>query len=242
MKPALLASLLATLLIHNTAAWADSDMIQIESQSAQEQYRTVSLTSGAVKDLIANPGTTVTQVTAEEAVQAAAARGVALPAPTAGGKNYGHPYFIVKAGIGLPALINAEIEVYITDNITLEGGVGGSLGGTIFTGSVKWRPDATCWGCHGSNMFSIGFGVENQTSVGSSSRNEVIFLGTVDAMYVHRFAEHFGWVIGLKLGAGVDLGVMNASSVPSPSGQTSGTYVGAVDPGLSGFLYTGFSF
>ncbi len=250
MKTSFFAGILATILIQTSGVHADSTliqpmiqpMIQIDAQPVSDQFSTVSLTSGAVSDLMSSPGVSVTLVSANEILRAAAERGVALTVPPSDRKDYGHPYFIVKAGIGLPALVNAEIEVYITSNITVEGGVGGSLGGTIFTGALKWRPDATCFGCNGSNMFSIGFGVENQSSTGASTRNEVIFLGTVDAMYVHRFAEHFGWVIGLKLGGGVDLGIINADALPSQSGQTTGTYVGAVDPGITGFLYTGFSF
>jgi hypothetical protein len=75
----------------------------------------------------------------------------------------------------------------------------------VFEGAIRYRPQATCWGCDGRNSFSIGFGVDTGvygTNSDPYALQGVLVTGTVDLMYMHRFAEHFGFVVGTRWGIG----------------------------------------
>ena len=238
------------------------EMISVSSpypDRTGDRYERVSLTAAAVQEAMNAPGAEVRQVSEAEAVATAAAHGVTLAAPAVGSPAWGHPWVIVKAGIGLPANLNAEIEVYVNDNWTVGGSAGTGLLGTVFSATVHWRPDATCWGCHGKNLFSLGFGIDNMVDV-VGNETDILIAANIDATYIHRFAEHFGWIIGLKIGAGPAEAIKYDGTVGPPpltdpngkpmptiagsAGSTAqGSYsLGKIEPGLIFFLYTGFSF
>src|SRR5690606_29372072 len=109
-----------------------------------ERYTGIRITGNALQQIIEG-GAEVREVPREEALRAAAARGVALDEVPA--EAWGKPWFIVKGGVGLPNLVNAEIEVYVHPNWTVAAGYGAGLLPSVFSASVRWRPDATCWGC-----------------------------------------------------------------------------------------------
>lgn len=212
-----------------------ADMIEV-AEPTPEAHAPVILTHTVVRSILRTPGTEVREVTEEEVIAEAAARGVTIPATAKTSVNYGHPWFIVKGGIGVPGNLNVDVEIYVHDNVTVEVGVGGGLLGTFYNGSVRWRPDATCWGCHGKNLFSIGFGAEFDITFypeGGGGRPEMLLAATVDAMYIHRFTEHFGLVFGTKIGLGPTFFFGT---------REDGTSELRSDLGLTFMLYTGLSF
>ncbi|MCC7440697.1 MAG: hypothetical protein IT285_03625 [Bdellovibrionales bacterium] len=121
--------------------------------------------------------------------------------------EWGRPWFVLKAGIGLPNLVSASVEIFILREWTIELGTGAGLLPSVFEGSIRWRPDATCWGCDGKNFLSLGFGIDPAVYFnGEGSQNGTVGLmltASVDIMYIRRFAEHFGFYIGSRIGAGV---------------------------------------
>jgi len=128
-----------------------------------------------------------------------------------------HPWFILRAGIGLPNLVFASIEIYVKREWTVELGAGAGLLPSIFEGAIRYRPEAMCWGCGGRNSLSIGVGVDGGvygTNSDVTALNGIMLMGSADLMYMHRFAEHFGFVIGSRLGVGLvterGLGYVNA--------------------------------
>jgi hypothetical protein len=197
-------------------------MIEIQTPGG-DRYTRVQMTGYAIRELLDSPRVQVREVTREEAVRAAAARGVELP--VVGPEEWDRPWFIVKGGIGLPNLLNAEIEVYVHPNWTVSAGYGVGLLPSVFSASVRWRPDATCFGCGGRNLFTIGFGIDGMVAPLENGNAEGLITASADAFYLHRFAEHFGWLIGIRLGIG-----------PTIGGG------GSPEPGLNLFLYTGFAF
>jgi hypothetical protein len=158
-------------------------------------------TSDVVAGLLANEGTDVQELTEAEAQALAAERGVAL---TASGDDYGRPWLVLKGAIGLPNLLAAYVEVFVARTWTAELGAGVGLLPTVFEGSIRWRPEATCWDCDGNNFFSIGFGIDPgvyRTEGGDDVG--VMVTASVDLMYIHRFARHFGLMVGTRWGAGL---------------------------------------
>ncbi len=124
----------------------------------------------------------------------------------AGKRFEDHPWVIVRAGIGLPNLVFASIEIYVAREWTVELGAGTGLLPPIFEGAVRYRPEAMCWGCGGRNSLSLGVGVDGGFYGNNSDPtlvNGLLLMGSVDLMYMHRFAEHFGFVIGSRLGLGL---------------------------------------
>lgn len=160
-------------------------------------------TSDAVAGIIASGQYEAEKVSDGEAHALATSRGVVLPESAPG--DYGRPWFIVKAGIGLPNLISAHVEIFVRDDLTVELGAGTGLLPTVYEGSVRWRPHATCWGCNGKNFFSIGFGLDPGVYLNTGSTEGgvgVMVTATVDLMYIHRFARHFGIMVGSRAGIG----------------------------------------
>lgn len=224
---------------------------------AESPSQAVHVTEAALKVLLAHPQTRTRVATDEEARFAAAEQGITLPpgsysassnlfpadAPlreTAedGGNNenknalpardWNHPWVIVKAAIGVPGNINAIVEVYVGDTITIEVGAGTGLAAHVFTGAIRWRPEATCWGCKGRNAFSVGFGLVGLGATPNYTRWEGMIAAEADAFYMHRFVEHFGLVVGLKTGVGPTIWMLNDQP--------------RVDPGLILQGYTGLAF
>lgn len=64
--------------------------------------------------------------------------------------------------------------------------------------------DATCFGCHGNNLFSIGFGAEVYAEVdrGFDSSPSMMLAFSTDFMYIHRFSKNFGTILGPGFGFG----------------------------------------
>jgi hypothetical protein len=224
------------ILLFSLAARADGPPM-VEVVTPADEYQPVALTRAAVAEAMASPGAEIRVVTEDEARAAARVRGVDIPEVSPESAGYGRPWFIIKLGIGLPTLIGADIEVYVHDRWTVEGGVGFGIAGLTFMGAVRWRPEATCWGCRGKNVFSIGFGLEGHAGFPSDQKVvAALLVASADAFYLHRFAEHFGWVIGLKAGLGVTSDIATA---PDPYGYERPF---GVEPAMVFLLYTGFQF
>ncbi len=175
---------------------AVASSLEIDSDCTDHTRVAVSL--GAVSEFLASPDTEVRRATPDEVIAEANARGDRAMASGA----YSRPWFIVKVGIGMPNLVSAHLEVFVADNISVEVGAGAGLLPSVYEASIRWRPEATCFGCHGKNFFSIGFGIDPGV-YGTPNHTGVVILGTVDATYIHRFAEHFGFFVSTKAGIGV---------------------------------------
>lgn len=128
-----------------------------------------------------------------------------LKAPEPDDDDYGRPWFIVKAGIGIPNLVNAHVEVFVDRNWTVELGVGAGLLPMGFESSIRRRPEATCWDCDGDNSFSIGYGLDTlfAGTEGPSGGVAILMTASVDVMYIHRFAKHVGLMVGSRAGIGL---------------------------------------
>ena len=220
--PWLKISALAALVCAVSPSVARAQMIEVRTPGG-ERYTSVNLTQAALVELVQAPGAQVREVTYEEAAAEARVRGIELP--VVGPEAWGKPWFLVKGGIGLPNLVNAEVEVFVHPNWTVSAGYGAGLLPSVFSASVRWRPDATCFGCDGRNLFSIGFGIDGHVAP-NNGNPEGLITASADAFYLHRFAEHFGWLIGMRLGIGPTIGGRN----------------GPPEPGINVFLYTGFAF
>ncbi|HTL11234.1 MAG TPA: hypothetical protein VL588_02020 [Bdellovibrionota bacterium] len=119
--------------------------------------------------------------------------------------TWGRPWFIVKAGLGLPNLIGAYIEIFVRREWTVGIGTGTGLLPPVIEGTIRWRPDATCWGCDGKNFLSLGFGIDPAvywTQGLFHGNTGVMVTASVDLLYIHRFTEHFGLTLGTQLGVG----------------------------------------
>src|SRR5262245_60620548 len=91
-------------------------------------------TSDVVEGILVSGKYESEELTQEEAEALAKERGVPMPAAPAGAANYGRPWVIVKAGIGLPNLLAAAVEIFVHRNVTVEVGAGVGLLPTVFEG------------------------------------------------------------------------------------------------------------
>lgn len=230
---------IAALLSISLAAMASDDSIFGNSEEyGNEIVREVLLTPSAAQEVFEAEGVEIHRIVDE----------------------WGRPLVVAKLGIGLPGNVNAQLEIYVAETVTVEAGGGTGLLGHAVMGAVRWRPEATCWGCNGKRAFSIGLGAEAH-ALFASNETDVIIAASADAQYVRRFAKHFGLVLGLKAGVGPVAGFMHGSSgnydaptdapsgpggeVPMENGETAISdrgWTGRIEPSLTLLLYTGFSF
>jgi len=119
--------------------------------------------------------------------------------------DWERPFLMMKGVVGIPDLVGGRLEVLLPRvPVTVEAGVSvNGLIGNVLALAVKARPDATCWGCQGKSMFSIGFGVEANYILHSPKKDAMIVAGVVDMFYLYRFVEHFGLMAGLRGGLGL---------------------------------------
>lgn len=199
--------LLAASVTNGRTARADVDPIEVDDESGYLSMP-AHFDSKVVERLMSGRDVEISELDDEEARALAESRGIELPAVPAGRDendgNWGRPWFVVKAGVGLPNLLNAHVEIFVHRNWTVEVGGGWGLLPMAVEGSIRWRPDATCWGCDGRNFFSLGFGVDTLVggTEGSAGGVALLVTASVDAMYIHRFAKHFGLVAGTRWGVG----------------------------------------
>jgi hypothetical protein len=203
------------------AAGSATSPVQIDARLAQR----LALASGSQ----------VRVVSESEAVSAAAARGVRL-------EPWGHPWVIVKAGLGMPGNIQADIEIYVHRNWAVEASAGTGLLGGWYTASVRWHPDATTWNWFGvdartgevthENSLQLSLAAElgyTPPNVGWGNQHAAMFLvPNIEAAYIHRFAERFGMTIGGRVGVGPAFDFING-----------GTQTGLA---MTMLLYTGLVF
>jgi hypothetical protein len=159
------------------------------------------ITPEIVTHLLSNPVIEPEELTDDEARARALPAGIELPAIQSQA-HFDHPWVVLKAGIGIPNLVSAQIEIFVHRNWTLNLTTGRGLLPAYYEGLIRWRPEATCWGCDGKNFVSIGFGVGPGFYL-DGPRTGVVVTSAVDLMYIHRFAEHFGLMIGTSIGAGL---------------------------------------
>lgn len=226
-------SFAALLLLASPAFASPAFEIGSQSGSTLEHNQAVTLTPGAVTAILAGADATLEEVSVEEVQARAAARGVNLPVDSDVSAGPNRPWFILKAEIGMPAMLGADIEIYITPNFTIEAGTAGNLGATVYLGAIHWRPDFACFHCTSKNSFSAGLGLDVDTMVGVQA-TDLLIAAEADLQYIHHILPHFGWVAGLKLGAGPQVRV-SRNYTPSPG-------EGAFTPGITLSLYTGLAF
>lgn len=191
---------LGTLALYSQRGLAD----EIITGEPDLRHQPVFITSVAVKELMVSPGVEIREVTQEELFASASAHGVTLPSSALdhpGGSD--RPWMIVKTGVGLPATISAELEVYVHPHVSVAINIGSGVPSDLFLfmGSVTWHPDATCWGCDGKDPVALGFGL-NSGIVTTPTQTDPLITGSMEFQYMHRFAEHYGWVMGLRPAAG----------------------------------------
>ncbi len=240
----------------------------VEAEFGPEQTRPVAIDPRVARSLSQHPDASLVTVDEATAIAQAKQGGVTL-------KPWGHPWVIIKAGIGVPGNINAQIEIYVHQNWSFEVGAGTGLLGTYYNGTVRWHPDATTWNWFSvdkttgnvlsENTFQLGWGVEEGGAPGGSwgtgSSAGVLYVApNLDAQYIHRFTEHFGWTFGTKVGIGPAFarvsdqvpynGVPNNSgptppeptkNPPSNGGPAGPSHIGT-DMVLVVLIYTGFTF
>lgn len=161
------------------------------------------VTAAAVTDLVRSGQAVVVQVNTAEAMKRAAISGVILsPEKT----RFNRPWFIVRGAVGLPNLVSAHLEVFVNDTLTLGVGAGSGLLPPIYEGSIRWRPKATCFNCHGRHFLSFGFGIDPAfyftNGAFSNGSLGVLVVGSVDATYVVRLFKHFGLTLSTRWGIG----------------------------------------
>ena len=159
------------------------------------------VTPEIVVQLISTPQIEREELTTDEARSRALSAGIELP-EIESESQFEHPWVVLKGGIGIPNLVSAQIEIFVHRNWTLNLTSGRGLLPAYYEGLIRWRPDATCWGCSGKNYVSIGFGAGPGFYL-DGPRTGVVVTTSVDLMYIHRFAEHFGLMIGTSIGAGL---------------------------------------
>ncbi len=215
------------------------------AQEAKPVFLPIKMSQRTLIELMQKPGVEMIEVSQEEALRSAAERGVRLPEENQRAKgDFDHPWVIVRAGVGLPGLLVGDLEVLVTRNIGVGGGFGLSLGANIVHGAIRWRPDALCAGCSTRNSLSLALGLEGHGLLQASSP-EVIIAGSADLMYMHRFASRFGWVLGVRGGAGPVIGFPRRVESPPPGGAGAPvitTEAPRVEPAILIFLYTGVAF
>ena len=124
------------------------------------------------------------------------------PETTAAPPEWEHPWVVLKLGLGSPGNVNASAEVLLTWNFAFELGAGAGLGANAIEAGLRWRPSATCWGCRGANLFTLGFGAMVYELTRGSGPWDVLPTVGVDGFYAHRFRRHFGLVVGTRAGIG----------------------------------------
>jgi hypothetical protein len=130
--------------------------------------------------------------------------------------DWEHPWVVLKLGLGTPGNINLGVEVQATQNFALEVGAAAGLGANALEAGLRWRPDATCWGCRGANLFTLGFGAMGYALTRGNGQWDLMPALDVDAFYAHRFARHFGIIVGTRLGLGLYVSGYNGAAGLQP--------------------------
>ena len=199
----------------------------ITALAAPGVYSPAVFSGKVVAALIANNQAEIVEVTSEEILALAHQRGIGLPAIAPTDEAWKQPWLIVKIpGVGLPGNINANIEIFVHDETSVEAGVGAGLLGTWYTGSVHWYPSTTTWGKK-RNQLSMGFGVDVAVAgqVEGAHSYAAVFGPSVEARYLARPWKRFGFVLGLRGGLGATFEVG-----------------GPPEPALNILMYSGFLF
>ncbi len=205
MTPAFALSLLA-LLVAQPAFSADDQVFGSGAQVlpvADTDIEAPALVSRAAAQSMVENGAQLEEVSENEAIARAASHGIMLEPNAKGSPNYGRPWAIIKAGMGIPSGINLLAEIYINDNWTIEPGVNVTVSyGAVMLGT-RWHPDALCWNCKGTVSFTLSPGAEvGHASAGEGRNAGTIITGSDEAEFRYRPSKHFILAAGLRTSDG----------------------------------------
>lgn len=114
------------------------------------------------------------------------------------------PNTLVWASVGQPWVLSVRGEAWLADEITGELGVGG-LGDDALglDWAIRWRPDALCIGCGGSDLLTIGLGPGGLVAP-PVERDDwgVVLGGDLGVAYVHWLSKKTGLTVAGRGGAG----------------------------------------
>ncbi|MBI3556149.1 MAG: hypothetical protein HY074_07790 [Deltaproteobacteria bacterium] len=196
----------------------------------------------AARAMVEN-GAEVEQVSEADAISRAANHGVMLEPNSKGSPNYGHPWAIIKTGVGFPSGINLLAEIYINDNWSIEPGVNLTVSyGAVMIGP-RWHPDALCWNCKGTVSFTLSPGIEvGHASAGEGRNAGTIITGSGEAEFRYRPSRHFILAAGVRASGGTYIDDPYTSTLynpPSgPTGGPGGSPAPAPNPGTSPGSFT----
>ena len=135
-------------------------------------------------------------LTADEGAEILAREGVLFES-----KDYGRPLVELVAGIGMPNLLNARVEVSVADSWSV--GLGGGIGllPAAVEATVRWTPPGLTLGDGKRNQLSLGLGPDLLV-MPWDGMVAFILAGSVELEYLHWFSESFGFTIGTRWGLG----------------------------------------
>ena len=224
MTPTLALSVLA-LILSQPVFSADDQVFSPPVQALPAADSDVGVPALVSKDAaraMVENGAQVEQVSETEAITRAASNGVMLEPNAKGSPNYGHPWAIIKTGVGFPSGINLLAEIYINDNWSIEPGVNLTLSYGAAIIGPRWHPDALCWGCKGTVSFTLSPGVEvGHASAGEGRNAGTIITASGEAEFRYRPSKHFILAAGVRASGGTYIDDPYTSTIYTPGSPTS---------------------
>ena len=128
---------------------------------------------------------------------------------------YGRPLVEIVAGIGMPNLLNARVEVSVADSWSI--GLGGGIGllPASVEATVRWTPPGLTLGDGKRNQLSLGIGPDLLV-MPWDGMVAFILAGSVELEYLHWFSKSFGFTIGTRWGIGATTEFGSAQSTQTP--------------------------
>ena len=192
-----LSALQALIVFQSPVLHADDQMID---NSADVRPAIVSREAALA---MVEEGAQVVQVSEQDAIARAASYGLTLKPNVPGSPGYGHPWVIIKAGLGATSGINLGAEIYVNDNWSLEADANVTLAYGALVVGTRWHPDLLCWNCKGKLSFTLSPGIEaGRVFSGLSMDPGTIVTASAEGELRYRPTQHFILSIGVEASGG----------------------------------------
>lgn len=126
-------------------------------------------------------------------------------APASAAPPPARPTAILRAGVGLPNLLSAQAEVFVSESWSIEVGGGVGLLPATVTVGTRWTPQATCWlGCWEGHSVRLSPGLTWYAFPSQVSDGLLTLNG--DLAWFYRSEAGIGVSAGLRAGLGMAYG------------------------------------